>query len=33
MRLRAAGVGAFEDLARDTYAEPGPFFFLPPLGA
>ena len=26
MRLRAAGVGAFEDLARDTYAEPEHFF-------
>jgi len=26
MRLRAAGIGAFEDLARDTYAEPEHFF-------
>jgi YfiH family protein len=26
MHLRAAGVGAFEDLARDTYAEPEHFF-------
>ncbi|WP_374306015.1 peptidoglycan editing factor PgeF [Methylocella sp.] len=25
-RLRAAGVGLFEDLARDTYAEPAHFF-------
>ncbi len=25
-RLRAAGIGAFEDLARDTYAEPAHFF-------
>jgi YfiH family protein len=26
MRLRAAGIGAFEDLARDSYAEPEHFF-------
>ncbi len=26
MRLRAAGIGAFEDLARDTYASPENFF-------
>lgn len=26
MRLRKAGVGAFEDLGRDTYAEPDRFF-------
>jgi copper oxidase (laccase) domain-containing protein len=26
MRLRAAGVGAFEDLALDTYADPERFF-------
>jgi copper oxidase (laccase) domain-containing protein len=26
MRLRAAGVGAFEDLGRDTYADPAWFF-------
>jgi YfiH family protein len=26
MRLRAAGVGAFEDLGRDTYADPALFF-------
>ena len=33
MRLRLAGIGSFEDLARDTYAEPDVFLFLPPLGA
>jgi YfiH family protein len=26
MRLRAAGIGCFEDLARDTYAEPESFY-------
>jgi YfiH family protein len=26
MRLRCAGIGSFEDLARDTYAEPEHFF-------
>jgi YfiH family protein len=26
MRLRCAGIGSFEDLARDTYAEPASFY-------
>ncbi|MGH9828620.1 MAG: laccase domain-containing protein, partial [Blastocatellia bacterium] len=26
MRLRLAGIGSFEDVTRDTYAEPETFF-------
>ncbi len=26
MRLQRAGIGSFEDLARDTYAEPESFY-------